>query len=146
MSEPLPRECFDNDWEYLRAYWEMSEMGIHPDDYPFFMSFFQAKKCPQTEEEIAHLDALPQTLVVYRGFCADEGRPDGLSWTPDRQMARWFARRLDWRTTCKPTVAIASIRKDDIGAVLLSREVEYVLPHIEDIPYRLFDLSAHLHR
>ena len=140
MSEPLPRAFFDTEEEYMRAYWEMSEFGVHPDDYKYFENFFWLEDCPQTEEEIAHFNALPDKVLVYRGFCAASGREDGLSWTPLRYLAKWFARRMDFEPTTQPAVAIAVVSKNDISSVLLSREVEYVLHEPAQIPKRIFSL------
>ena len=45
------------------------------------------------EEEIAFLNSLPYEFEIYRGV-AVERNPNGLSWTPSKKIAIWFAHRF----------------------------------------------------
>ena len=43
-----------------------------------------------TDEEQSAFDALPEQVTIYRGYCADSGTEDGISWTLDRKTAEFF--------------------------------------------------------
>ena len=129
MSTPAPRRYFDSDEDYLLAFWEMSEFGVRSEDVDFFRTFFGSGKCPQTLEEVQHRNDLPEFVKVYRGYCSDTGHLDGLSWTPDKQRAIWFASRYPNKS---PTLAAGEIHKDNIAAIILGREQEYIILDICD--------------
>ena len=146
MATPLPRECYDSDEEYLRSFWIISEFGISdPDDRLFFKHWFMGlhgdSKCPQEDREVAHLKALPESgIVVYRGYCQIHGSLRGMSWSPDRKCAELFALRADLFSVPRhgskgqPVIATLKVRRDEIAAVLLDREVEYVIPEFSGTP------------
>ena len=129
MSTPAPRESFKTDEEYYRAFWQMSELGVDLTDYGFFKYFFSSGLCPQTEEEKSHWFDLPERVTVYRGYCKLHGNSAGLSWTPSKELAQWFASRLPRNE--QPTLATAEVDRDDIALIFLDREPEYIILHIE---------------
>jgi hypothetical protein len=86
-----------------------------------------------TPQEQAALTAMPEELRVYRGQSARH--LPGMSWTADRDLARWFAVRLRPE---EPTVLSGRVRRDNVLAYLTGRnENELVLlpEHVElDVP------------
>jgi len=124
MSTPAPKTAFDSDEEYYKAFWQMSEYGVNDDEVDFFRYFFSNGYCPKTNEEKKHWDNLPQRVTVYRGFCDTTGTVDKLSWTPDKKLATWFAKR---HPNVKPVLAIGEIDKENIVTVIIGREVEYII-------------------
>ena len=133
MSTPAPRTAFDSDEEYYRAFWQASELGVDLTDYGFFKYFFSSGLCPQTDEEKAHWFDLPERVTVYRGYCKLHGYSDGLSWTPNKQLAQWFATRLPRNE--QPTLATAEVDRDKIELVFLNREPEYIILHMDEDSY-----------
>jgi hypothetical protein len=77
------------------------------------------------EDEQAALAALPDTFTVWRGATHD-GVADGLSWTPDKEKAMWFARRYAHPTDRPPYLAEGTVDKSEVLAYF-SRETEVVL-------------------
>tara|TARA_R100001377_G_scaffold33832_1_gene18563 strand:+ start:615 stop:1037 length:423 start_codon:yes stop_codon:yes gene_type:complete len=125
MSTPAPRSAFKTDEEYYRAFWVMSELGVDINDHIFFKDFFSNGLCPQTEKEQSHWFDLPERVTVYRGFCKLKGHSDGMSWTPNKELAQWFASRLP--RNGQPTLATAEVPRDKIKLVFLDREPEYII-------------------
>tara|TARA_R110000751_G_scaffold74753_1_gene150951 strand:+ start:7434 stop:7877 length:444 start_codon:yes stop_codon:yes gene_type:complete len=125
MSTPEPREAFKTDEEYYRAFWIMSELGVDINDHVFFKDFFSSGLCPQTEEEESHWFDLPERVTAYRGFCKLRGYSDGMSWTPNKELAQWFASRLPRNE--QPTLATTEVPRDKIMLVFLDREPEYII-------------------
>jgi hypothetical protein len=87
-------------------------------------------------QERAALAEMPEELRVYRGQSARH--LPGMSWTADRDLARWFAVRLRPE---EPTVLSGRVRRDNVLAYLTGRnENELVLlpEHVElDVPVAL---------
>ena len=150
MAIPAPREAFDSTPDFLKDFWITTEFGVdNTDDYDVFMNFFQEGYCPQTEEELEHYEALPDTgIKVYRGYEFSSGSPYRMSWTPDKQEAEFFAQRTamfeeTFRSMGEsnrtkeiiPMLASMTVNKDDINAVLLQRECEYIICHADAIWY-----------
>lgn len=77
-----------------------------------------------TPKERAVFDALPDDIVIYRGYCG-EGGEQGLSWTLDREKASWFARRFACHDDAQ-MIATMTIRKSDAIA-FFEREDEIVI-------------------
>ena len=73
------------------------------------------------DDERMALAALPETLTVYRGECAD----GGWSWTTSEKVARFFANRGVNEST--GNVYRGKIRRDDVFAYLLSRNENEIL-------------------
>ena len=136
MAQPRPREEFESDGDYLKAFWIMSEFGVDAEAYEVFDSFFNGhftSKCPQTSQEKKHWDGLPAVVTIFRGYNANNPRRwDGFSWTPDQGVAQFFANRRPEEGV--GVVVSAEITKDRICAVLLQRgsEVEYIVTDVRD--------------
>jgi len=136
MAQPRPRDEFESEGEYLKAYWIMSEFGVDIEDYDYFESFFNGafnSKCPQTLGEKKHWEALPEVVTIYRGYNANNPmRWDGYSWTPEKDLAKFFARRRPEEGL--GSVVCAEVEKDRICAVILERggEVEYIVTDVGD--------------
>jgi len=69
-------------------------------------------------------NAMPELLTIYRGFSL-EGAEFGWSWTLDRKMAEWFARRY----TGKPKVATLTISKGAVLAYIGQRKESEIVIH-----------------
>ena len=128
MAHPRPACEFDTDSEYLKQFWQMSEFGIQSSDYEYFERFWQGGYQEEPAES-EHRNSLPaEGITVYRGYCQDSGRWDGFSWTPSRSVASFFARRrAAMGRLSRPALASMTVGRDDIDAILLDREVEYII-------------------
>ena len=92
-----------------------------------FMSMFRKvnKKFLMNQEEKAVFDALPETITVYRGI-QKNATINALSWTLDKNIAKWFANRFD----NNGEVVEATINKKYVFAYLNGRgEKEIVLDY-----------------
>lgn len=78
-----------------------------------------------TEDEIAELNALPDTLTIYRG-CIHGLNEDGISWTTDRNRAEWFANRFQ-NPDGTPCVLQQQIAKSEVIAYITRRSESEVL-------------------
>ena len=82
-----------------------------------YVSLFQKadKSALMNEDEIKRLDALPDSVTIYRGINDITNHPiDGLSWTLDIDTANWFANRFAKMKECTASVYKATIKKEDI--------------------------------
>lgn len=92
-----------------------------------FMSMFRKakKKFLMNQEEQFVFDSLPENITVYRGIQKD-ATTKALSWTLDKNIARWFANRFD----NNGEVVEATINKKYVFAYLNGRgEKEIVLDY-----------------
>ena len=55
--------------------------------------FLMDKKELDSFNTLKRLASLPSGVIVYRGV-SHNGKPEGLSWTVDKEKARWFAERF----------------------------------------------------
>ena len=78
-----------------------------------------------SEEELAELNALPDTLTVYRG-CIHGLNEDGISWTTNRERADWFANRFQ-NPDGEPCVIQQQIAKSEVIAYFTRRGENEVL-------------------
>src|SRR5437660_6332003 len=76
-------------------------------------------------EDKAFLDALPETVTVYRGTMRP-GRRIGISWTTDKAKAEWFARRFAFGEM-RPVLFTGRVRKSKIIACFTGRNESEVL-------------------
>lgn len=92
-----------------------------------FMSMFRKakKKFLMNKEEQLVFDSFPETITVYRGIQKD-ATTKALSWTLDKNIAKWFANRFD----NNGEVVEATINKKYVFAYLNGRgEKEIVLDY-----------------
>ena len=77
-------------------------------------------------EDRAFYDALPDEIEVWRGW--HSGNPVGslgLSWSTDRAVAVWFARRFEG-SDCEPILFRGTISKTDVALAMTGSEMEIV--------------------
>lgn len=86
--------------EFLHGYQPYLRFMMHPDEHDA-------------------LRALPGMVEVYQG-CTDD-RDDGWSWTTDRDVAVWFARRFARMEDGTPVVRAANIPREDIACYFTRR-------------------------
>ena len=101
--------------QMLRDAWEMIEQCYDEAWLNLWKTIDPADT--MTAEERALLAAMPERVILFRGYCAKRGNSNGLSWTPDPEVAKWFARR-----TPHPTTRSIEIDRSEIWAFLLSRD------------------------
>ncbi len=83
------------------------------------------KKKLMTEDEYKAYKALPEKVTVYRGVNG-KGSKDGISWTLDKEKAKWFANR--WGNNGK--IYQLTVSKDDILAFFDGRSEKEVIINI----------------
>lgn len=71
-----------------------------------------------TDEERTYLANLPEEFAVYRGANMLEP-PDGFSWSTERRVGEWFAKRFDSQ---EPFLYKATAAKKDVLAYFSSRD------------------------
>ena len=87
------------------------------------------------EAERAALEALPDTIQVYRGH-AHKKSQKGMSWTTDRDRAIWFAKRFAGVERRKVLLSKGIVSKQHVFALLLGRgENEIVSNKVKQIEY-----------
>jgi len=112
----------DNNWENTagwRALWNQARPIKHS-----AMDSFERRAFKR----------LPEKLTIYRGTC--EGHAvDGMSWTPNRDYAIWFANRRHLIHDKPPVLITARAKKADIHALLIDRcwrrEIEIVIDQFD---------------
>jgi hypothetical protein len=75
-------------------------------------------------EDKDFFDSLPERVTVYRGT-QRPGRHVGISWTTDKEIAEWFARRFCLKGT--PTLLSGQVRKSSIIAAFAHRKESEVI-------------------
>lgn len=108
-------------WDHLGDIWTDSE-NIWQNEIQW-IEFLTCER-PRSElmmdwDELAALEAMPDTLRIYRGFHM-EGREQGCSWTVERARAEWFARRYT-RDDDVARVATGTAAKTDVLAHFMGR-------------------------
>jgi hypothetical protein len=116
-------------WKQLAWVWVDAE-NAHEYGVRFLHKLFNrypgARKGLMTEEELAGLANLPEIVTVFRG--STRATTGDLSWTLDKEVAFWFARR--WKSPKdQKTLLIGEVPRDKIWAYFKSRnEEEIVVP------------------
>lgn len=107
----------------LRTCWEKSEKPIISKKE--LIEFFKSanKKLLMTKEELETFNKLPEEVTIYRGLQTITSKTNGLSWTLNIKIARWFAERWD----NKGKVIKAKINKEDIFAIFKDRKEKEVI-------------------
>jgi len=119
---------FDTDqefWEALREVWIDSEnvwqnleewIDLLTDDDRLDREYLM------TAEERIALAKMPEKFTIYRGAVPGLNE-DGISWTLDRERAKWFSTRLN-----KPgRVFEKEVRREDVVAYFTSRSEEEIV-------------------
>lgn len=112
-------------WELASRVWIDSE-NIWQNDWTWRSIFRLDKEGREhfmDEEERAAFDALPDVVHAYRGY-AEGVNEEGMSWTTDPDIAKFFANRFG-----DGLIATGLIAKDEIFALQLGRgENELIVP------------------
>jgi hypothetical protein len=82
--------------------------------------------CPaeMSDDERDALSLMPEHILVYRGARGLRAAKSGLSWTPTKSVALWFANRFQRRDKY---LASGRVHRDKVWAYLQDREEEIVL-------------------
>lgn len=86
------------------------------------------KKCLMDEEELEYYNNLPDTMTVYRGVAKGRVRY-GLSWTDDKEVALWFAKRFRGSNY----VLQGEAKKEDVLAYFNGRNEQELVIHPSNI-------------
>ena len=103
-------------WEYIWAQAEKTKRGKRRENLIYVMD----------KPERAFFAALPDKFIVYRGF-KKEGGEVGYSWTLDRSMGEWFARRYAYQG--QPMLAKMEVNKSDVLAYFNGRKESEIVLH-----------------
>jgi hypothetical protein len=119
-------------WKVLSAIWLDTESLSS--DQEAWLDMLEADRSGRAlyfmdEVDWAHWHDLPDIVTVYRGYNADEGNPNGLSWTLNRDTAVWFAKRF----YKEGVLLTAVVPKGVIIASLLGRGEYEVIINPNDI-------------
>jgi hypothetical protein len=113
----------ENIWQQLEQWREIWQIDCSPSSRAHAMD----------EDEQATLAALPETFTVWRG-ATHKGVADGLSWTPDKAKAIWFARRYAHPVEHPSHLAEGTVSKSDVLACFSRENETVILPEfIRDI-------------
>ena len=93
------------------------------------------KKSLMNEDDYKFYQSLPQIVTVYRGV-RKRGKPDGISWTLNRDTALWFSTRFGRRTE-ESTVWVAEVDKSCILAYFNDRNENEVIVDTSKIERRI---------
>lgn len=112
-------------WSLLARVWRDAE---NPSDYTEewrdrFMTDRPDRHLLMSEEDYKTLQALPERVVVYRAGYDWQSPLEGLSWTLDERIARWFSRRFN---AGRPLYR-ATVQRDKITAYWSERGESEVL-------------------
>lgn len=107
----------ENFWQESRRWARLLKSGRPERDH--FMN----------EADREHFASLPDELTVYRGFNG-KGKAASWAWTLDKDIATWFAKRLNRESHFKPpTIVTGTVAKADVIGYISSRhEDEIVVP------------------
>lgn len=124
-------------WECLSSVWQTSEI-VTP-DLPIWKNLFSSSRACRgklmTDEEQAHLRALPDRIKVFRGFNECHWN-HGMSWTLSRQVAYFFGHYCTSQRRAilygangeaKPMFAEATVKKEFVFAYINERKEEEVI-------------------
>ena len=97
---------------------------------PYLTKLFKScnKKYLMTEKDYQIYQNLPDEITVYRGVGVNRN-PNGLSWTPNLEVAEWFAQRFNSKDK-KGYVQTAVISKDKVLAYFNTRNEDEIVCQI----------------
>lgn len=118
-------------WSLLAEVWTDSEnIRQNPEEWEYhLLSGRPSIKSMMSEEEAEELDSLPDVITLYQGHT--DIRDDGWSWTTDRGIAEWFARRFAMLEKAAPMLTTAEVNKSDIHAYLTRRGEKEIIANPE---------------
>jgi len=120
-------------WTMVGNWWTDSE-NIHQ-NFEEWMDLWSAdrldRESAMDDEERVALAVMPEILTIYRGYQVASSKL-GMSWTLDRQQAKWFANRFR-RPNNTAWIATAKIYKTDVLAYFTGRSEEEIVVLPDDV-------------
>lgn len=111
----------ENIWQNRDAWRDCLEADAEGREYMMSESDRQVLTLPVRD------GGMPPTLTIYRGYCYDDAA-NGLSWTLDKDRAKWFAGRLHQEGQPQPRVRRGTVAAADVLAYHTGRgEAEIVV-------------------
>ena len=94
---------------------------------PYLTRLFKScnKEYLMTKKDYQTYQNLPDEITVYRGVAVNRN-PNGLSWTPNLEIAEWFAQRFNSKDE-KGYVQTATISKDKVLAYFNTRNEDEIV-------------------
>lgn len=126
VSLKIFQKSFTEYWSILGEIWTDSE-NIYSNISAWknlLDTKVKAKIYFMTDKEIVQFENLPKTLTVYRG-----STHDGLSYTLNKDVAKWFAKRFDK----KGKIFTRKIKKSEVFAFISRRREEEVIIHPSEL-------------
>ena len=120
-------------WQLIKAVWIDSE---NVDEHnAFWTDTWKRGKLELTLDtrEQAAFDQLPEMVPVWHGLEREDSIALGLSWTTDRDVAEWFARRFARFNRRNAFLARGIVHKEAIKAFLLGRGEYEVIAFADDV-------------
>ena len=105
-----------------------SDLEYLSQDQSYWMIVFRRFGFHMEPEEQAQLDAMPDVVTIFRGYCQETGSAEGISRTLDRKVAEFFAK--DYTRTGKrekPRIAEKVVPKSEILAICNARDEQEVI-------------------
>lgn len=127
-------------WKLIKAVWIDSE-NVHEHD-AFWTDTWKRAKLELTLDprEQAAFDQLPEIVQVWHGLERENSTALGLSWTTDRGVAEWFARRFARLNRRNTFLARGVVHKEAIKAFLLGRGEYEVIAFADNVDHIVTEL------
>lgn len=118
-----PAISADYFWEAVAEIWSGFDAIPH-DEYESLFDYYGDEWSPDcmSAENRSFYEKLPKRVHLIRGYDADIGSPEGLSWTVDRAVAEDFAHGHRGHKAKNPTLAFETVHKHEIAFVSTERE------------------------
>lgn len=109
-------------WELVGAVWTDSEnIWQNEAEWEELLHADRPERQAMMDDDEREMFAvLPEVIEVWRG-CIQGQNEDGLSWTTDRERARWFARRFADNRDGDPIVLHGTVAKEQVVAYFAGR-------------------------
>ncbi|MEE9297045.1 MAG: hypothetical protein V3W34_19045 [Phycisphaerae bacterium] len=127
-------------WRELGAIWcGIEDPGTYLDSLPWLFNpgnrRLEKRHLMMNEEERAALDAIVDTMTIYRG-CA-EGNRIGFSWSIGREVGEWFARRCTLGSRNEPgLLLVGECCRSDVIAHFTRRDEAEIVVNPDDVEIR----------
>lgn len=83
------------------------------------------KRVLMSEEDYKVYESLPDVFKVYRGVSVGRN-PQGMSWTANKEKARWFANRFNTESE-NGYIQAATVHKEDVLAYFNNRDEDEIV-------------------
>lgn len=121
-------------WKLLSSIWTDSE-NIHQqlDEWrAAWESNTYGRKAVMDEDDQKAFDALPEEFEVWRGYTVEAGKL-GMSWTVDRDKAKWFGYRFSHAEHRPPRIAHGRVKKSEVLAYFGGRNESEIVVLAETV-------------